>query len=121
MRKLWAALFGLTLLAMPAAQARDFGDRQDARSIGFERGLAAGGREGFEDARRGVGLDYRHDRDYRQGDRGYHRSMGSRHRYVEGYREGFEQGYKRAWYRASRYDHHRHPYQQRSYGYDRRY
>lgn len=83
---------------------------------GFERGFRAGTKQGHKDATRRRGFKPgRHD-DYRDSDKGYRSSYGSRRDYSNGYRRGFEQGYQAAFdqylgrgrrddrYRNDRYD-----------------
>jgi len=60
----------------------------------FARGYAAGRERGVADARRGERYDPVASREYRDGDRGYAASYGSRDAYKSNYRAGYRQGYE---------------------------
>jgi hypothetical protein len=60
----------------------------------FARGYEAGRTRGLADARDGARYDPVASREYRDGDRGYVASYGSRDAYKSNYRAGFRQGYE---------------------------
>jgi hypothetical protein len=60
----------------------------------FARGYTAGEQRGREDARRKARYDPVASREYRDGDRGYEASYGTRDAYRTNYRAGFRQGYE---------------------------
>lgn len=60
----------------------------------FARGYEAGRERGRADARSGQRYDPVASREYRDGDRGYAVSYGSRDAYKSNYRAGFRQGYE---------------------------
>lgn len=62
---------------------------------GYREGIVAGERS----ARSQRAYDYRRDRLYRDGDRGYDRHFGNRGQYRQAFRSGFEQGFRDAYER----------------------
>lgn len=98
MKNLATLTLGVLLLA-PAgfAQAgRDRDWRDDGRynsNSAVERGYQDGVRQGQLDRSRRSNGNYR-NRDWKQGDRGYERSMGAKGQYKKAYREGYERGYE---------------------------
>ncbi len=60
----------------------------------FERGYQEGIRQGEQDARSSRAFGFERDRIYRDGDRGYNRSFGSRDVYRNQFRNGFADGYR---------------------------
>jgi hypothetical protein len=60
----------------------------------FARGFEAGRQRGVADARDGERYDPVGSAEYRDGDRGYTASYGSRDAYKSNYRAGFRQGYE---------------------------
>ena len=60
----------------------------------FARGHEAGKARGLADAKNGERYDPVASREYRDGDRGYTASYGSRDAYKSNYRAGFRQGYE---------------------------
>jgi hypothetical protein len=60
----------------------------------FARGYEAGKARGLADAKDGERYDPVTSREYRDGDRGYTASYGSRDAYKSNYRAGFRQGYE---------------------------
>jgi hypothetical protein len=60
----------------------------------FARGYEAGRARGVADAKDGERYDPVASREYRDGDRGYTASYGSRDAYKSNYRAGFRQGYE---------------------------
>jgi hypothetical protein len=60
----------------------------------FARGFEAGKTRGLADAKDGERYDPVASREYRDGDRGYTASYGSRDAYKSNYRAGFRQGYE---------------------------
>ena len=76
---------------------RSVAARQVPRSYeepAFARGYAAGLQRGRDDARRKARYDPVGSPEYREGDRGYESSYGSRDAYKSNYRAGFRQGYE---------------------------
>ncbi len=67
----------------------------------FARGYAEGYSQGVNDSKRHERYDPVGIRDYRDGDRGYDTSYGSRDAYKNNYRAGFRQGYEDG-YRAGK-------------------
>jgi flagellar biosynthesis/type III secretory pathway protein FliH len=63
-----------------------------AYRAGFDRGYWDGLRHGDQDSRRRAGYDFR-SREYKDGERGYSRSMQHKGDYKKGYRQGYESGY----------------------------
>jgi hypothetical protein len=88
------------------AQGRGRSDRDRSRALSgkqmprsyeepaFARGYAGGYQRGLEDGRRKQRYDPVGSRDYREGDRGYSLSYGSRDAYKTNYRAGCRQGYE---------------------------
>jgi hypothetical protein len=79
---------------------RDRGRRDDRRGrggeayrAGFKRGFSEGAHEGAKDGRRGSRFEYDRDSRYRDSDRGYRSSYGSRRDYEQGYKSGYREGY----------------------------
>lgn len=102
-----AALIASTMTAPLDAQGRGRPARENARRAvpgkqaprsyeepAFARGYAEGYQRGLEDGRRKERYDPVGSRDYREGDRGYSASYGSRDGYKTNYRAGFRQGYE---------------------------
>lgn len=88
-----------------------YGRNGRAFDEGFERGFRAGTKQGHKDATRRRGFKPGRHGSYRDSDKGYRSSYGSRRDYSNGYRRGFEQGYRAAFdrygrgrYRNDRYD-----------------
>ena len=123
MRRLNSLLLaGITLaslLALPAAdaiaQGRGRPERQRPRlgltrqlprayeeEPAFARGYADGRQRGLAVAKRGQRYDPVESREYRNGDRGYAASYGSRDAYKVNYRAGFRQGYDDGYREATR-------------------
>ena len=73
--------------------------QRTAYDNGYREGLAAGRR----DARARRGYDYRRERLYRDGDRGYYSRYGSRGQYRQAFRSGFEAGYRDGYQGSSLY------------------
>lgn len=76
----------------------------DARRVAYDHGYRAGLREGERDARRGDRFEYEDEREFRKGDRGYHRSYGDRDRYRQIFRSGYAAGYGDAYHRIGSYE-----------------
>ena len=102
-----AALITSTMTAPLDAQGRGRPARENARRAlsgkqvprsyeepALARGYAAGYQRGQEAGRRKERYDPVGSRDYREGDRGYSLSYGSRDAYKTNYRAGFRQGYE---------------------------
>jgi hypothetical protein len=99
---------GLMLAASPAsAQLRGFGDTRaeygpddfrapyaDAQRAAFDNGYRDGRKRGEQAARDNRPFDIQRERDYRNAEGGYNRSLGDRNRYRDTYRGGFTQGYR---------------------------
>jgi hypothetical protein len=101
------ALTAFTFHAPLDAQGRGRGNRDAPRwslpgrtlpqkyeEPAFARGFEAGRERGLADARDGARYDPVGSREYRDGDRGYAASYGSRDAYKSNYRAGFRQGYE---------------------------
>jgi hypothetical protein len=94
------AFFGLCMtVAAPAASAqrprRTAGsEAYRAHQIGFDEGYREGYHRGSEDSVKGKRHGVDEFEAYRDGDRGYSDSIGSRDQYRIGYRSGFEKGYE---------------------------
>jgi hypothetical protein len=69
----------------------------------YERGVADGYDEGFDDARDRDRYDPRRNRRYRSGDSGYRGWYGPREYYRNNYRQGFLAGYERGYRDAARH------------------
>ena len=82
--------------ATPAAYGRSEYRAQyaDAQRGAFENGYRDGLKRGEQAARDRRAVDVQRERDYRDGENGYNRSFGDRHRYRDNYRGGFTQGYR---------------------------
>ena len=114
-KRLFVAAAGIALTAfvfqapLEAAQGSGKANRRDAprwslpsRAVpqkkfeepAFARGYEAGKARGLADARDGERYDPVASREYRDGDRGYAASYGSRDAYKSNYRAGFRQGYE---------------------------
>jgi hypothetical protein len=100
---------GLMLAAAgPAgAQSRGFGNAAlaygrddyrapyaDAQRTAFDNGYRDGRKRGEQAARANRPFDVQRERDYRNAEAGYNRSLGDRNRYRDHYRGGFTQGYR---------------------------
>jgi flagellar biosynthesis/type III secretory pathway protein FliH len=73
------------------------------RRHAYDQGYREGYRRGEEDGRRGDRFRYEDERDYRNADKGYHRSYGDRDRYRQIFRDGFAAGYADGYNRYARY------------------
>lgn len=85
-------------LAVPAtAQWHDNHDRDRGASNGGRQAEDVGYRDGMNDGRhdRQTGHSFRptNDDNYKNADRGYSSSMGSKQQYKDTYRRGYERGY----------------------------
>jgi len=78
----------------PRSSAAGRGIPQKYEEPAFARGYEAGRELGLADARNGERYDPVASREYRDGDRGYVASYGSRDAYKSNYRAGFRQGYE---------------------------
>ena len=65
----------------------------DSRRIAYDEGYREGLKEGEKDARRGERFYYQDEKEFRNGDRGYHRNYGDRERYRQSFRSGYAAGY----------------------------
>ncbi len=105
-----ATLTTSLLLGSLDAQGRGRPDRDGPRRVvpgrsiprgyeepAFARGYDAGRERGRADARGGQRYDPVASREYREGDRGYVASYGSRDAYKSNYRAGFRQGYEQGY------------------------
>lgn len=100
-RRMATALLALVALSGMALAHEERDDRnRDVRRYGLERGYRDGDEHGRQDRFRRAGYDYR-NHDYKQADRGYRSSMGSKGQYKKAYRQGYERGYDDA-YRGRR-------------------
>jgi len=75
----------------------------ELRRLAYDQGYREGAKEGERDARRGERFDYRDEREFQRGDRGYHRNFGDRNRYRQLFRDGYAAGYADAYSRLARY------------------
>ena len=70
--------------------------------FGFDKGYEEGLHHGDRDGHKRADFNFWHEGTYRNGDKGYRSSYGSRARYIQGFRAGYETGY-RAGYETYRY------------------
>jgi hypothetical protein len=77
----------------------DWRGRSDAHAFryGYERGWREGSQEGHNDGRRNRDPRFWRESDFRDGDEGYRRWMGSKSDYVSGFRRGYEAAYRKAY------------------------
>ena len=73
----------------------------DARRVAYDQGYREGIKEGEKDARRGDRFYYQDEKEFRDGDRGYHRNYGDRERYRQSFRSGYATGYQDGYRRLS--------------------
>ena len=73
----------------------------DARRAAYDNGYREGLKEGERDARRGDRFEFRDERTFRDGDKGYRRQFGDRERYRQAFRSGYSAGYTDAYQRLS--------------------
>ena len=66
----------------------------DAQRTAFDNGYRDGRKRGEQAARDNRPFDVQRERDYRDAEDGYNRSLGDRNRYRDNYRGGFTQGYR---------------------------
>jgi hypothetical protein len=105
-RLLLASAFGVSGLVMaPPANAQlaarpDWNYSDDApqpyndlRRVAYDNGYREGVKEGEKDGRSRNVYDFRDERAWQRGDKGYHRSYGDEWRYQQSFRGGFEAGY----------------------------
>ncbi|MGB2718024.1 MAG: hypothetical protein WBC51_27805 [Vicinamibacterales bacterium] len=90
----------------PAEPAVRYADDQrasyyDSRRIAYDQGFREGLKEGEKDARRGERFYYQDEKEFRNGDRGYHRNYGDRERYRQSFRSGYVAGYDDGYRRVS--------------------
>ncbi len=74
-------------------RAQYHGGSIDPRQHGYEHGYRDGFHHGREDRARNAAYDLKNEEDYKHGDRGYEKYMGSKDQYKKGYREGYQAGY----------------------------
>lgn len=79
----------------------------DARRSAYDNGYREGIREGERDARRGDRFEFRDERTFRDGDKGYRRQYGDRERYRQAFRSGYAAGYSDAYQRLAGRDNRR--------------
>ena len=93
----FAPALGLALLMPVGAVAQNSGHSHgaslDARELGREHGYRDGYHHGQEDRDRNLGFEY-NGNDYKRGDVGYEKYMGSKGQYKKGYRDSYKQGYE---------------------------
>ena len=99
----------------PAAIER--GRYADSGRVAYDHGYTEGLKEGERDARRGDRFAYQDEREFRDGDRGYHRSHGDRDRYRRSFRSGYAAGYSDAYRRTANYGRNGRYESNRGYGY----
>jgi hypothetical protein len=71
----------------------------EARRIAYDNGYREGLKEGEKDGRKRDNFEFRDEGAWRDGDKGYRRSMGNREGYRQMFRSGFEAGYAEAYRR----------------------
>lgn len=76
---------------------------RDTYRIGYQRGYEDGLDRGRQDADRRNDFNMWRDRNYRNGDAGYHSGHGQRGEYASGYRNGYEQGYRQGYRQERRF------------------
>ena len=118
-RYLLAPLFGVAALALPTwAHAQSgllinpadaqYADAQapynQIRRDAYDYGYREGARAGEQDARRGERFNFEDEREYRNGDGGYHRQYGDRDRYRQTFRSGYAAGYSDGYRRYGGYN-----------------
>jgi hypothetical protein len=118
-RYLLAPLFGVAALALPTwahAQSGLLINPADAQYAGaqapyneirrdaYDYGYREGARAGEQDARRGERFHFEDEREYRNGDGGYHRQYGDRDRYRQTFRSGYAAGYSDGYRRNGGYN-----------------
>lgn len=82
-----------------------------SRRVAYDTGYREGIKEGEKDARKRDIFEFRDEGDWRDADKGYHRSFGDRGRYRQVFRSGFEAGYADGYRRnAPGYGYGRGPY-----------
>src|SRR5688572_27621814 len=91
-RFLFVPVVGVMALAVASPANAQFGGRYDTR-IGYDTGYNEGLKEGEKDGRARDVYEFRDERAWRDGDKGFHRSYGERDRYRQVFRSGFEAGY----------------------------
>lgn len=87
--------------ALLAHSADERSPYSDARRGAFDNGYREGLKEGEKDARRGDRFEFRDERAFRRGDKGYRRHYGDRERYRHLFRSGFAEGYADAFQRLN--------------------
>jgi hypothetical protein len=65
-----------------------------AYRFGFDKGYEEGLHHGDKDGHKRADFNFWHEGTYRNGDKGYRSSYGSRARYIQGFRSGYETGYR---------------------------
>jgi flagellar biosynthesis/type III secretory pathway protein FliH len=111
-RLLLASAFGMygIVLAAPAnaqlAARPDWNYSDDvqqpyneSRRVAYDNGYREGVKEGERDSRSRNPFDFRDERTWQRGDKGYHRSFGDSWRYQQSFRSGFEAGYSEGYRR----------------------
>ena len=73
----------------------------DTRRAAYDNGYREGLKEGDKDGRRGDRYEFRDERTFRDGDKGYRRQYGDRERYRQSFRSGYAAGYSDAYQRLS--------------------
>lgn len=131
-RNLLVPAFGVMVLAASAPASAQLGwpdlnrpsylddARQpyyESRRIAYDNGYREGIEEGEKDGRKRDPFNFRDEGDWRDGDKGYHRTYGDRERYRQVFRSGFEAGYADAYRRyAPNYGYRNDPYGNDRYG-----
>ena len=134
-RNLLVPAFGVMVLAASAPASAQLGwpdlnrptytddARQpyyESRRVAFDNGYREGLQEGEKDGRKRDPFDFQDEGDWRDGDKGYHRTYGDRGRYQQVFRTGFEAGYAEAYRRyAPNYGYGNDRYGDDRYGNDR--
>lgn len=103
-----AAVFLLSVGVPAGAQVgawggdRGRGHYDDSSRQAYDNGYRRGAERGERDGRSGRAMNFRDERDYREGDWGYNGRYGSREFYRRTFREGFEAGYYEGYRRYGR-------------------
>jgi len=102
-RFLFVPAVGVMVLGLASTADAQFGGRYEPRQVGYDNGYNEGLKEGQKDGRARDAFEFRDERAWRNGDKGYHRNYGDRERYRQIFRNGFEAGYNDGYRRYAPY------------------
>jgi len=115
-RFLTISMMGLALAAAAPAQAQGWtptaalyanddyrASYADAQRTAYDNGYRSGLKRGAQAVRDRRPLDIERERDYRNAEEGYNRSLGDRNRYRDAFRGAFAQGYRDGYNRNGRF------------------